>query len=330
MPSETETEEPRTDYEQEHQDPHEFEGGPVKTFLEHLEDLRWVLIKTLAAVGVAFVVCLFAGKHVIAILKYPLMQARVSHPKGYQMVEFYLGSTNRIFSHQVTPAERELLPIGTNGVTAFDLRLVPNGTNFIITATRRPAQDVGFERLALSLDALSPAGAFVVATKVAIYGGLVLASPFVFYFIAGFVFPALKMKEKKYVYRGMLFGGGLFLIGVSFCYFALMPVALSASVQFSEWLGFNVTFWRAEDYTSFVCKFMLGMGLGFELPVVILILVKLGILNYDMLSKGRRYMIVISFVLGAVLTTPEVVTQVLMALPLLLLYEVSGWVAWYW
>ena len=72
------------------------------------------------------------------------------------------------------------------------------------------------------------------------------------------------------------------------------------------------------------------MGLGFELPVVILILVKLGILNYDMLSKGRRYMIVISFVLGAVLTTPEVVTQVLMALPLLVLYEISVWVAWYW
>src|SRR5437762_9654168 len=103
----TEIEEPRTEYEHQEQgehghDPHEFEGGPVKTFLEHLEDLRWVLIKTLAAVGVAFVVCLFAGKHVIAILKYPLMQAKVSHPKGYQMVEFYLGSTNRIFSHQVT------------------------------------------------------------------------------------------------------------------------------------------------------------------------------------------------------------------------------------
>src|SRR5207248_3350342 len=93
--------------------------------------------------------------------------------------------------------------------------------------------------------------------------------------------PALKFKEKKYVYRGMVFGGGLFLIGVSFCYFVLMPLALTASVQFSEWLGFNVTFWRAEDYTSFVCKFILGMGLGFELPVVILILVKLGILNYD-------------------------------------------------
>ena len=75
MPSETETEEPRTDYEQQPHDPGEFEGGPVKTFLEHLEDLRWVLIKTIAAIGVAFVICLFAGPYVIAILKYPLTRA---------------------------------------------------------------------------------------------------------------------------------------------------------------------------------------------------------------------------------------------------------------
>ncbi|HYV26368.1 MAG TPA: twin-arginine translocase subunit TatC, partial [Candidatus Eisenbacteria bacterium] len=73
-----------------------------------------------------------------------------------------------------------------------------------------------------------------------------------------------------------------------------------------------------------------GMGLGFELPVVILTLVKIGILNYGILSKARRYMIVINLILGALLTTPEVVTQVLMALPLQLLYEISVWIAWYW
>ena len=95
-------------------------------------------------------------------------------------------------------------------------------------------------------------------------------------------------------------------------------------------MGFSVTFWRAEDYISFVCKFMLGMGLGFELPVVILVLVKIGILSYSMLVKGRPYMIVIAFVLGAVLTTPEVITQVLMAVPLLMLYEITIWIAWYW
>ena len=75
---------------------------------------------------------------------------------------------------------------------------------------------------------------------------------------------------------------------------------------------------------------MLGMGLGFEMPVVILTLVKIGVLNYRILSKGRRYMIVINLVLGAVLTTPEVITQVIMFIPLQLLYEISIWIAWYW
>jgi len=76
--------------------------------------------------------------------------------------------------------------------------------------------------------------------------------------------------------------------------------------------------------------FMLGMGLGFEMPIIILTLVKIGVLNYGILSKARRYMIVINLVLGAVLTTPEVLTQVLMAIPLQGLYEITIWIAWYW
>jgi sec-independent protein translocase protein TatC len=165
---------------------------------------------------------------------------------------------------------------------------------------------------------------------VALYGGAVLAAPFIFYFVISFVFPALRMKEQKYVRHGLAFGGGLFLAGISFCYFLLMPVALSASQLYSNWLGFGATQWRAEDYISFICKFMLGMGLGFELPVVLLTLVKIGVLNYQRLRAMWRYMIVIVLVLGGVLTTPEVLTQVMMAVPLYGLYELSVWIAWYW
>jgi sec-independent protein translocase protein TatC len=186
------------------------------------------------------------------------------------------------------------------------------------------------QRLHIDLINLSPAGGFFVAFQVAFYGGMVLAAPFIFYFVASFVFPALKMHEQKYVYRGLIFGGGLFLLGISFCYFILMPVALAASQMYSNWLGFGALQWRAEDYISFVCKFMLGMGLGFELPVVILTLVKIGVLDYHMLSKARRYMIIINLILGAVLTTPEVITQLVMFVPLQLLYELTVWIAWYW
>jgi sec-independent protein translocase protein TatC len=100
--------------------------------------------------------------------------------------------------------------------------------------------------------------------------------------------------------------------------------------MYSQWLGLGAFQWRAEEYISFVCRFMLGMGIGFELPVVILTLVKIGVLSYSTLAKARRYMIVVNLILGAVLTTPEVITQVVMFVPLQLLYELTVWVAWYW
>src|SRR6267378_6808003 len=101
----TETEEPRTeepagsDYDHSH-----FEGGPVKTFLEHLEDLRWVLIKSLSAIGIAFTVCLLAGPQVTAILQYPLLHAKLKHPKNRQFVTLLAG-TNRLFNFQLAPEQ---------------------------------------------------------------------------------------------------------------------------------------------------------------------------------------------------------------------------------
>jgi sec-independent protein translocase protein TatC len=311
-------------------DEQEDEGGPIKPFLEHLEDLRWVLIKSLAAVAIAFLGCLLAGNYVVKVLEWPLERAPVKHHGKYQTVRVTLG-TNQVGRFHMSGEEPFAGFIGTNQFARLDLRPIQIGTNLVLAFDVRRDSDLeGRERLPIEIVNFSPAGSFIVATKVALYGGLVIAAPFIFYYVAAFVFPALRMREKKYVYRGLGFGAGLFAIGVCFCYFVLMPLALAASAQYAEWLGFTANQWRAEDYISFVCKFMLGMGLGFELPVVVLTLVKIGVLNYRMLAGARRYVIVINVILGAVLTTPEVITQVLMAVPLQLLYEISVWVAWYW
>src|SRR2546421_6026763 len=322
-----ETEEPSLDIVDEQEE----EGGPVKSFLEHLEDLRWVLIKIAAAVGVAMLLCLIAGDKVVKIVEGPLAKAKVRYPGNVQVVTFFFGG-NKLGSYQIDTSKQPGFPFSTNRFVPVQIEpITVNATNQVlgIRVDTNAAPDT-FQKLHVDIVNLSPTGAFLVAFQVAFYGGLALASPFIFYFIAQFVFPALKLKEKKYVYRGLGFGGMLFATGVCFCYFILMPVALAASVQYSAWLGFSANQWRAEDYIGFVCKFMLGMGLGFELPVVILTLVKIGVLNYSILSKARRYMIVINLILGALLTTPEVITQVLMALPLQLLYEISVWITWYW
>ena len=308
----------------------EEEGGPVKSFLEHLEDLRWVLIKSGVAAGVAMLACLLAGNYVVRVLEWPLTRAPVRHSAKTQTVRVLFG-TNQLSVLQVTTNSPLASLVGTNPFVRLELMPVFQGTNQVLEWRALDDSDRPVEKgLPIQIINLSPAGSFVVATKVAFFGGLVLASPFIFYFVAHFVFPALRMREKKYVYRGLAFGFGLFIVGVCFCYFILMPVALTASVQYAEWLGFAANQWRAEDYVGFVCKFLLGMGLGFELPVVVLTLVKIGVLNYQMLAAGRRYVIVVSAVLGAVLTTPEVITQILMAVPLYMLYEICVWIAWYW
>jgi len=307
------------------------EGGPVKSFLEHLEDLRWVLIKSVAALGVGILICLIGGDYVVGILKYPLQKTKVSYPGNSQVVTVLFG-TNRLGVFPLTPEQQGSLDLGSNRFVAIRVEPATLGTNQVLAwrVDNNPGLAEQAQRANIDLINLSPASGFFVAFQVALYAGILLASPFIFYFVTAFVFPALKMKERKYVYRGLGYGLTLFLAGVAFCYFALMPVALAASQKYSQWLGFSAFQWKADDYISFVCKFMLGMGLGFEMPVVILTLVKIGILNYGILSKGRKYMIVINLVLGAVLTTPEVITQLIMFVPLQALYEVSIWVAWYW
>ena len=307
------------------------EGGPVKSFLEHLEDFRWVLVKSAVALAVAMLLCLSAGNYVVQILKWPLTRARIHYPGTSHVVTVSFG-TNHLANFTLTPAQQQSLSLGTNRFVSVQVEPLTIGTNQVLGwhMTDDPQAIADSQKLHVDLINLSPAGGFFVAFQVALYGGLVLASPFIFYFVLSFVFPALKMHEQKYVYRGLVFGGGLFLLGLSFCYFILMPLALAAAQMYSNWLGFGALQWRAEDYIRFICRFMLGMGLGFELPVVLLTLVKIGVLNYAALAKARRYMIVINLFLGAVLTTPEVLTQLVMFVPLQFLYEISVWIAWYW
>jgi len=308
----------------------EEEGGPVKSFLEHLEDLRWVLIKSGAAAAVAMLACLLAGNYVVWVLEWPLSRAPIKEPKHTQSARLLWG-TNQLGVIQITTNDPVAAITGTNRFVQLQIVPVTIDDRQVLTVTaQKDEQAPQHRKLPIEIVNLSPAGSFIVATKVAFFGGLVLAAPFIFYFVAQFVFPALKMREKKYVYRGLFFGVGLFMMGVCFCYFVLMPIALAASAHYAEWMGFTANQWRAEEYIGFVCKFMLGMGLGFELPVVVLTLVKIGVLSYRTLASARRYVIVVNFVLGAVLTTPEVITQVLMALPLQFLYEIAVWIAWYW
>jgi sec-independent protein translocase protein TatC len=310
------------------------EGGVVKTFLEHLEDLRWTLIKSAAATLVGMLICLFNARAMISILSWPLHRASQRH------IAFLPDVTNQVVTFQIGAARLPPLILKTNRLGSLDL-----GTNPAVTLQVEPAESGGRQffslRLVPSADDAGPAGGpvliyldpsapFFASFHMAFFGGLLLASPFVFYYVGQFLMPALKIREKKYFLRAFVVSLLLFLTGSSVAYFVIMPTALKFAQQYAEWMGVSVPYWSADTYISFVVKFMLGMGLGFELPVVLLALVKIGLLDYQKLASMRRYVIVGNLVLGALITTPEVLTQIVMAVALQLLYEISVWIAWYW
>ncbi len=305
-------------------------SGPTKSFLEHLEDLRWMIVKSGVALLISMIFCLYGTSQIIALLKRPLAQAALIQIGHEQKVLVRFG-TNNVTTFETGTNQLDGLDLGTNWFVIAQLEPVEAGSNTLLSIRidKSPPREAA-AATATELVYLDPAQPFLSSLHMALYAGVLLAAPFIFYFLAQFILPALKVKEKKYVLRACGVGVGLFLMGVSFCYFFILARALRFAEMFALWVGVKVPEWRAETYLSFVTKFMLGMGLGFEMPVVLLALVKIGILDYQQLKAMRRYMIVINLIVGALLTTPEVFTQVVMAIVLQVLYEISVLIAWYW
>jgi len=168
--------------------------------------------------------------------------------------------------------------------------------------------------------------AFFVYMKLAFFASLIITSPFILYQIWKFISPGLLPKEKRYVVPFVLSSTLLFVGGVSFGYFIALPPAFEFFVSFNnQYLQAMISF---GDYLSLFVTFLLGFGLSFELPIFIFFLAKLGIVNAKMLSQQRRYAILVIFIVAAILTpSPDALSQILMAIPLMFLYEVSIFVA---
>jgi len=319
-------------------------GGPVKSFLEHMEDLRWVLIRCVAALGVAMVACLAGAPLLVDTLARPLGEAKQILTENRMETLSEEGKSEihvRLTQEDVfrIPVETNLLNEAyklldlTNEVNAFNLiPAVEDGKLQLLLQPSTKTQAAGREstQAGPELKSMGPLSGFLVALQMAFYGGIMISLPFILFFLGQFTFPALRRKEKKYLVTAVIIGGGLFFCGAAFCYFLLMEIALSTAALFANWLNFGADIWRAEDYITFVCKFMIGMGIAFELPVVILLLVKIGVLDYKKLSKFRMYWVIINLILASILTPPDIVTQMLMALPMQIFYECSIFIAWIW
>lgn len=177
-----------------------------------------------------------------------------------------------------------------------------------------------------------PAGLFVSYVKLSMLGGFVLSLPFVLYQVWAFIAPGLYSKEKKFAIPFVGLSCALFMTGAYFGWRVVFPLAFKYLLEYAELpldsaIQVKPTV-MIESYLAFVMRALLAFGLVFEIPVVVLFLSVAGVINHTHLIKFARYFVVIAFVLSAVITPPDPLSQILLAGPLILLYTLSIGIAW--
>lgn len=168
---------------------------------------------------------------------------------------------------------------------------------------------------------IAPAELLMSYIKIAVIGGFVLAGPFLLLQIWLFVSPGLTKSEKRTIAVSLFVGGIFFIAGVAFAYTTILPLMLQFFMgfrieQIEEMISFS-------NYLSFVINTLLSFGIIFELPIVMVILTKFHIIKVDFIKKNRKYAILVIFIAAAILTPPEVITQILLAGPMILLFEMG-------
>ena len=192
--------------------------------------------------------------------------------------------------------------------------------NFLLYSTKSLQYDINLQVLKIQT-------VFVIKLELALIFGIVLSLPYILYQIWQFVAPGLLEKERKYVFPVIFFATLSFLTGAGFAYFIIVPIALDFFLSLApSSVSNNIAL---DFYFGFVARIVLVFGVVFELPVVSLFLTKIGLLTPEFLKKYRRYAIVIIFIVAAILTPPDPTTQVMLAIPLVVLYEFTIWISYF-
>ena len=191
----------------------------------------------------------------------------------------------------------------------------------IITLIEKPYTNVMGQEA--RLQTLSPADGFISFIKIALITGLIISSPWVFYHIWMFVVTGLYPDEKRYVYLAAPFSAVLFISGALFFLFVVAPLTLNFLVKFNEkMLGVNSQF-TFQNYMSFVTHLMLVFGMAFQTPTAIFFLNRTGLVSLNALTGSRKYVLLAVFVIAAMVTPPDVISQITLGVPPYLLFELG-------
>jgi sec-independent protein translocase protein TatC len=185
------------------------------------------------------------------------------------------------------------------------------------------------EELKAMLQILTPQEGFLMVMNLSLIAAVILAFPLLLFFLLQFILPGLKPAEKKAIFPAIGIGAGLFLLGACFAFYVVLPKALEFFYTFNESLGMS-NGWRLDGYVKFATRFILLFGVAFELPVIVMVMVKLDFLNYKLMSTTRSYAIIAIAIFAAIVTpTPDPFTMLVLAGPLYVLYETCIWLAYF-
>lgn len=166
---------------------------------------------------------------------------------------------------------------------------------------------------------------FITALKVCLMGGVILSLPFFGFQLYAFVKPALFPHERQAIYAFLLVAPLLFIIGILFAYFLVLPMAYVFFLDFQTMhtlLPIQLEA-KVSEYLSLIQSLLMAFGIAFEMPLVLVLMGKAGLITASALMKFRRYAIILIFIVAAILTPPDIISQICLALPLLVLYELS-------
>ncbi len=337
-----------------------------KPFLEHLEDLRIMITRIVVTLLISMTVCFLFQKKLMEVLRLPvermwvqqlqeqLPQDEKDAPKPLDVDVWEKAKNIERAASGLDAAERGRFYAACDPDLAFHARSVallravlalPEKSRpaFLDAADvsadlkqqvralleTSPSPEIDARGNLRLMSALRPTETFMLSMKLSFFAGIVVAFPLLLMYVLQFVLPGLHGHERKMMWPALLIGFGLFLCGVFFAYFVVLPRALDFFYTWSGSLGVSND-WRIGEYISFATRFTLLFGLSFELPVVVMVLVKLGLLSYETMSRSRSYAVLAIFVTAAILTpTPDAFTLTLMALPMYVLYEICIWLAWF-
>jgi sec-independent protein translocase protein TatC len=324
--------------------------GLQMSFLDHLDELRVRIIRSVVGVTICFAVCFLFAKQIYHFLEVPVKQqlrkARIEDQKKGLRVplgEIKVGETLNYTFTQETALGGVRIQQGTTipvKATVIDgqLTLVLERRwavgNAVIPADKpittiiqegEKAEIYGDEDKLVLRGVTS---AFMLYVQVALYTGIALAIPFLLYQIWAFISPGLYQHEKKYITPVMIMAAAFFSLGASFAYKIAFPAACEYLLAWQTDGGFR-TLLDAEDYFSLIIMIMLGLGIVFQIPTIAFLLGRIGLITPGMMLKAWRHAIVIIAIIAAVLTpTPDAFNMMVFMGPMLGLYFLSVGIVW--